>query len=38
MTPVQCALDHSHLDVFKLFLDKGAKATSEHLVSSIECI
>ena len=38
MTPIQCALVHHHLDVFKFLLIKGAKATSEDLVSSIERI
>ena len=37
-TPIQCALECGHLDVFKFLLNKGAKVTSEDLVSSIECI
>ena len=38
MTPIQWALEHDHLDVFKFLLNKGATVTSEDLVSSIECI
>ena len=38
MTPIQCALERGHVNVIDLLLDKRAKATSEDLVSSIECI
>ena len=33
-TPIQCALERGHLDVFKFLLNKGAKVTSEDLVST----
>ena len=38
MTPIQCALHRSHLNVIELLLNKGAKVTSEDWVSSMECI
>ena len=34
-TPIQWALERGRLHVFKFLLSKGAKATSEDLVSSI---
>ena len=38
MTPIQCALVCGHLHVLKFLISKGANATSEDWVSSIECI